>query len=284
VDYVTVDANATQTNVTGAKNWAAVKESDEYVIVKAILNPSNYQYQIPDGMITWSGGESISGKPSKRKVSKATSAKTRVTATCSSSDYVDIWILWASCTIRTSASKSPGNNVSFPASYGGDTLGALTDEDNGITIGEVVGKMEGVFTLSPSGVYAVVEDGWDIRRWIQYRDFSNGTSSGSDDRLDDDEDSDEDLDPDSDDKIYVTDWPTCGKYFTVNHTKETYNNFTEWLEWNGTLCSDEYEWYYRARIDDDLDAANKPRNDDTELNEVSTGSITIPSTAHYSTR
>ena len=91
--------------------------------------------------------------------------------------------------------------------------------------------------------------------------------------------------PDSDDKIYVIDGPTCGLNFNVNHTKEVYDQFREWVEWNGVKCSDDYYWYYQARVDDDLDAANKPNNDDTELNDVSTGQITpLPSSATYQIR
>jgi hypothetical protein len=281
---VTVDANATQTNVTGAENWAALKEAGEYVIVKATVTPSISVSNLPS-CFYWTGGQEVPGEPLKRRVSKAVSAKTRVTATAgTSSDYVDIWILWASGTIRTSGSKSANNNKSFASGKGGDTLGALTDEDHSITAAEAVGKMEGVFTLSPSGVYAVATGGWDIKRWVDYEWYENGSLDGSDSKSDDTVDSDEDLDPDSDDKIYVIDGPTCGKDFGVNHTKEVYNGFREWVEWNGEKCSSDYYWHYRARVDDDLDAANKPDNDDTELNDVGTGSISLPGSAHYSPR
>jgi hypothetical protein len=282
VDSVTVESGATQTNVTGAKNWAAVKATSGDVIVKAVLNPTIPNEHVPD-VLSWSGGSAVSGDPLRRTVSKTASAETPVTATCGlSSDYVDIWTIWATGEIRTSGSKSSGNNKTWTAAKGGDTLGPLNDEDDGITAGEATGKMEGVFTLYPTGVYDIVSNGWDIKRWIDFHDYENGSTEEADSRSDDNVDTDEDLVPDNDDKIYVIDGPTIP--FGLNHTFETYNTFSEWVEWNGTKCSGNYYWHYRARVDDDLDASNKPHNDDTELNDVGTGQITPQSSAYYSPR
>ncbi len=265
----------------GADNWAAVKGAGD-VIVEVTLTPNTDDAA---KAITWAGGNEVVGKPRQRKVSKGTSAHTEVTVTCgSTSETVHLWILWSSVQIRTTNSKSTGNNTNFNAGTGGDKLGVLTDEDENITIAEVVGKMEGVFTLTPTGVFQVIKSGWDIKRWIIFRDYSNGSLSNSGNRSDDSHNADEDLIPDNDNNIYVIDEPTLRIGFNVNHTKETYNNFTEWLEWNNNKASDDNIWYFQSRVDDDLDIANKPNNDDTELKEIGLGNIVIPNSAHYSTR
>ena len=277
VDYVTVIENATQMN--GSKNWAAVKKSGEYVIVKAVLDPDIPESEVPEGLITWTGGDPVTGHPLQRKVSKNTSAKTSVTATIdSSSDYVDIWILWSTCEFRMDHDDdiSEGNSRLFPTGYGGLGLGEYSDEDEVyfITVAETMGKIEAVFTLSPTGVYNVVSDGWDIKRWKTIIHYENGSS---DDGVVSDDDTSagiyKDLVPDDDDKIYDLDAPQCGSGFNIDHTKEVYDNFRQWCTWNGTKCSDDYYWYYRAQVDDDLDAENKPDNDDTELNDLGTGQI-----------
>lgn len=187
----------------------------------------------------------------------------------------------AAIQVRTSGTTSPGNKRHFYAAEGGDKLGALTDEDDGITTAEATGKVEIVATLASNGA----NTGWDIKREIVFKDFSNGAISDSSSGRDDTSYASwKDLVPDADRKIYDIDNPTCGNKFAVDHTKETYNNFKQWVTLNGKRASDEVKWHYQARVDDDLDAANKPKNDDTELNDVGTGHITIPSKAHYKVR
>ncbi|MGD2087588.1 MAG: hypothetical protein PVH61_15485 [Candidatus Aminicenantes bacterium] len=185
--------------------------------------------------------------------------------------------------VCTSGKKSSDNDKSFPSGFGGDKLGPLTDEDDGITWGECVGKVEIVATLPANPA----STGWDIKRWVTYADFSNGSSSGSDSREDTSLIYFKDLVPDVDQKIYDIDGPVCpasDKNFPVNHTAETYNNFTQWVTLDEERVSDKVKWYYQARVDDDLDPENKPKNDDTELNDVGTGHITIPGNAHYESR
>lgn len=274
-------ANATQTN---AKNLAAVKDDGEYVIIEAVLNPTIPDDNVPE-VLHWGGdGSPVEGHPLQRKVSKSSSGHTTVTGTVgTTSDYVDIWIIWATGVYRYGSTQqtSSGNEKTFSPAIGGSTLGPMNDEDDGIIL-ETVGKIEGVFTLTPAGVHNVVGNGWDIKRWVTYQDYHNGIMFDSNSCPDDPTNNDEDLTPNNDDKIYMIDSPSIN--YVADHTAETYNNFTEWVEWNGTVCSDFYFWYYQARVDDDLDAANKPNNDDTELNDVDTGWINMPGSAHYPTR
>jgi len=270
------------THIGSTKNWGVVKGTGN-VTITAILNPAIAEEDIPDGFITWSGGTAVAGHPLQRTVSKTTSAKTTVTVTCgTSSKEVDIWVIWSTIALRKSDEMSTNNDVTFPASVGGNKLGPLTDEDDGI-LAEARGKVEIVVTLSPTGIYDVISTGWDIKRWIVNQDYANGTALTPENRDDTSVSSNKDLTPDSDDKIYDNDAPSCGSGYFY-HTKEVYSNFTQWVTWNNTQCSSDFEWHYRARVDDDLDAENKPDNDDTELNDVDTGHETIPSSAYYPTR
>ncbi|MCK4983617.1 MAG: hypothetical protein KAS17_11875, partial [Victivallaceae bacterium] len=148
---------------------------------------------------------------------------------------------------------------------------------------EARGKIELVATLSPTGIHNIITTGWNIKRNAVYKYYANGSLSSEGSGSDNSQSGQLDLDPSSDGKIYDLDGPSCGASYFY-HTKEVYNNFTQWVEWNGTKCSNDALWHYRAQVDDDLDASNKPDNDDTELNDVGSGHITIPSTAHYSTR
>ncbi len=52
------------------------------------------------------------------------------------------------------------------------------------------------------------------------------------------------LTPDLDDKVYDTDAPNLG---SAAHSYETYNNFRQWLEWNGSPASDKSPWFFQAR-------------------------------------
>jgi len=77
---LTVIQNATQTHVTGAKNWATVKKSTDDVIVEATTTPNNNEEEWKQ--INWSGdsGTAVPGKPNQRKLSRSTSKKYHVEA------------------------------------------------------------------------------------------------------------------------------------------------------------------------------------------------------------
>lgn len=62
-------------------------------------------------------------------------------------------------------------------------------------------------------------------------------------------------------------------------TLELYANFKEWLDWNGEKCSDDYEWYYRARVDCD-----KKLKYQVELNDLGLGHKGLPTSSYYGTR
>src|SRR4051812_8443771 len=58
--------DATQKNVTGAKNWVAVKKSKAYVIIEATTGPNNSPEEWKT--ITWAGGEPVKGHANRRQV------------------------------------------------------------------------------------------------------------------------------------------------------------------------------------------------------------------------
>jgi len=270
INYVTVDANATQTNVTGPKNWAAVKESVEYVIVKAVLDPNISEFNVPDGLITWTGGDPVAGHPLKRKVSKATSAKTRVTATCGSSDYVDIWILWADVEIKMTGT-TPANAVQFyDLRDGTENLGTVYYYSGS----KASGKIVAIGTITPSGVHNVVEVGWEIHRDKFVHPFKDGVKDPTQWTTDWTDDTSHSfmlmLNPDPNDQIFDTDAPTCVQG-SAQDSSETYVNFRQWIEWNNDeVASDKYEyWYWQGRW-------KKGENPEITLKEVGSGTIELP--------
>lgn len=270
VDHVTVDANATQTNVTGSKNWATIKESGEYVIVKAILNPTIPESNVPD-CFTWTGGSAVEGHPLKRKVSKGTSAKTRVTATAgTSSDYVDVWILWATVQIKMTGT-TPANAVQFGSLYDAtENLGAISYSGDTVANGKVVP----IGTITPSGVHDVVKDGWGFKRdrwWHVFKDGVKWTSYWDTNWTDDTSSpSFQNLEPDPDDKIYDRDAPDVQQWAGVTDSAESYLNLRQWVEWNEEVASDQYTyWHWRGRWKDG-------ESPEITLKEVGSGTIELP--------
>ena len=72
----------------------------------------------------------------------------------------------------------------------------------------------------------------------------------------------------SNDELYDTDAPDLP---VATQTGETYNNFRQWLEWDGRPCSNYAYWYFQARWKDRQ----------VTLKDVGQGSITLPQQAFY---
>ena len=79
--------------------------------------------------------------------------------------------------------------------------------------------------------------------------------------------------PDADDKIYDLDGPDVRQVGPSNDV-ETYNNFRQWIEWNGNRCSDNAEWYWQGRW-------QKSVTPQVSLKDVGTGNIVLPSKSHF---
>ena len=283
---IRVKDGATQSHVTGAENWAAVRKANETVQIEAILTPDD-----PDLArdIQWSGATADAANPKLAKVSKGASTRHQVQASVvgETSNQVSVWILWVELEFRTSGTMSPTNSATQLTDHGFPNLGPMTDETHfaqGFTVGEASGNIEIVGHLQPAGVNAVVGAGWELRREVRSFWCSNGVIDNSHQHDDTSSSHFKDLTPQSDDQIYDIDGPTAGNDFNVIRTREVYDAFRQWAEWNGEKASDTKTWHYFAQIDDDLDAANKPRNVDTVLNDLGQGLSIPPSRCHFAPR
>lgn len=270
--YLKVIQNATQTNVTGNKNWACVKKNTDDVVVQATTIPNTEDCW---KKINWSGdsGNAVPGKPNQRKLSRAAAKHYHVEAELGGvKDHVDVWVIWATVTNLTSGT-TPANAVQYGARYDGtENLGAQSYDDGNSAVGKVVP----VATISPTGVNVVVQAGWSFEREKMRRDFEDGVKDVS--RWDtawQNDTSDASFQriiPDANDKIYDRDAPNISN-FGQTDSYERYDNFREWVEWNGTRCSDYAGWYWKAR----WKADQSPK---VTLKEVSSGEIApLPSEA-----
>ena len=275
LDHVTVASGATQTNVTGAKNWAAIKAASGNVVVQAILNPNITN--VPDNLVTWTGGNAVAGQPLQRTVPLATSAKTTVTATCgTASDHVDVWILWATITIKMTGT-TPANSAQFGALYDGtENLGAITYANGTLA----AGKVAPYAVITPAGAGSVVAAGWSFTREAWAHNFVDAAQSpgswGTTWTNDCSQQKYLRLTPDANDTIYDLDGPTVGQYEHAADSYEVYTNFRQQILWNLNPCSDYAPWYFEGWWKN----TETPQITMTQLN---TGAITLPGTSgsHY---
>jgi hypothetical protein len=169
---------------------------------------------------------------------------------------------------------TPANAVQFGARYDGtENLGARSYNSGKSAVGKVVP----VATITPAGVNAVVKSGWAFRRERISRDWVDGVKQTAVNYWNTTWQDDTSaaafqmLTPDSDDKIYDRDAPSV--WGTGGNDYETYNNFREWIEWNGMspneTCSDKAEWYWKA-------VWVKSGTPQIQMTDVGTGNIALP--------
>ncbi len=271
-------ANATQNKVTGAKNWATVKKAATDVIVEATTTPSTADAW---KKIKWSGdsGTEVPGKPNQRRLSRAVSKKLHVEAELGGvKDFVDVWVLWATVTILTTGT-TPANAVqNGPALDGTEKLGARYYNGKKAAAGKVIP----VAKIEPAGIHDVVQSGWKFKRQRWTHDWNDGIKDkeGNSENdywnttwvNDDSEPSWMKLVPDNDDKIYDNDAPNI-EAFGVNDC-ETYNNFKQWVEWDGTRCSRNVNWNWQGRW-------KKSELPQVTFKDVGTGVIDLPDKSHF---
>lgn len=231
------------------------------------------------GQIVWSGdsGSSVSGHRNQRSLSRATSRKYHAVASLGGvSDFVDVWILWATVTVLTNGT-TPANAVQYGARYDGtETLGAQSYDGGNSAVGKVVP----VGTITPAGVHAIVAGGWGFMREKFRHDFMNGAihvsrydSSWQPDRS---ESPFQVLMPGADDKIYDRDAPNIADFGAAVSSYERNDNFRQFVEWHNERCSDYAPWYWKARW-------KRDQAPQVTLKEVRTGEIVpLPTTAVYS--
>jgi hypothetical protein len=293
---ITVIRNATQANVTGAKNWATVKKASDDVIVEAATTPNTEDAW---RQITWSGdtGDPVPGKSNQRTLKRDVARKHQIKASLGGvSDDLTVWVIWADLEVKigTSETIDGGNDASglaaghnWPAMLGGgNKLGEMSSEGTGLTYAYTVGKMQAKATLKPDGIEDVVRNQFKMRRKVTMKSYDDGSQSAS--RTDADDTSPArwtDIDPKSGSstrEIYDVDAPGCSATLsgtTVNHTAECYDNFTQYVTVTldtELVCSEEKLWSYEARVN--VDKAS----DKVELNKLRLAHVAIPAGAHYS--
>lgn len=296
---LTVIINATQTNVTGAKNWATVKKATDDVIVEATTTPNT---EACWNQIAWSGdaGSPVPGHPNQRKLSRASSRKFHVEASLGGvSDHVDVWVLWADLVVAIGAGDTidTGNDATglaaghnWPAMLGGgNKLGPISCEGTTLTYAYTIGKIQAKATLTPAGIEDVVSRSvWQMKRKRTNKSWDNGVLASNHVDVDDNSHAEWiDVDPKSGTstrEIYDLDAPGCSAKLVgtaITRTSEYYINFRQFV--TVTLdtelqCSDDKLWSYEAQIDTDK-ASGK-----VEKNVLRLSHIAIPGSPHYSTR
>jgi hypothetical protein len=279
---LTVIAGASQEHVTGVNSWATTRLQGRYVVVEAKTGPKNDASEWKK--IKWSGaGAPVPNHPNRRRLPRDQSAKLTVTANLNNtSRSIDIWVVSADVSVLTSGTR-PRNAAPFDTGLrdGTDKLGAVT-YDVGVFLpiapGEVVqvmlaaGKVIPVAKLSPRGVETVVKSGWAIEREVKCHDWRDGFKVESTKAWQDGWTRDTSgpaylrLQPDDAGQIYDLDAPAV---LYGDASFETYNNFRQWVEWNGERCSDYVTWHWWARWH-----LTKPKERQIELQDLGAGGPT----------
>jgi hypothetical protein len=291
-------AGASQKNVTGAGVWAAVSKKSAQVVVEVATGPKNSADEWK--LIKWTGGQPVKVKLNQRAVDRDAARQTTITVECGkTSRSIDIWVVSASIEILVTDGLRPKGAAPRDTGTrdGTEKLGAVTfptgvqigindsiaeddpDATHFVSATGASGKIIAVATLKPVGVAKVIKAGWTFRRQIMAHDWQNGikmegaktwTKTWADDtsnprflRLT----------PDDDDKIYDRDEPELR---VARLSSETYNNFRQWVEWNGEACSDFAPWFWQAIWRAKADPAKQ-----IELNKCDKGKIDLPDKPRY---
>jgi hypothetical protein len=293
-------AGASQKNVTGADVWAAVWKKSAQVVIEATIEPKNAAEEWK--LIKWTGGKAVEGKPNQRAVDRdAASQATIKVEYGETTRTIEIWIVSATVEILTkgprpkgAAPRDPGTRddteklgaVTFQSGFQNAINDSIAEDDSDpkhwVFSTGASGKIIAVATLKPPGVSKVINAGWTFRRRIMAHDWQDGikvegtkiwTATWADDtskprylRLT----------PDDGDKIYDLDEPDIrfGRF-----SSETYNNFQQWVEWNGEICSEFAPWFWQARWRAKADPKTQ-----IELKKCDTGKIELPDKPHYPPR
>ena len=284
LESLTVVSNSA-VQVGGTNNWAAVKTpTNDWVYVKAKLSTD---YTNAATLIHWSPAnlESVPGDPFQRRVTKTVSEKIPVIASLGSTNKsLTVWILWGAVTIITNGT-TPANAVEFAGMYDG------TENLGGQIVGnDAVGKVVPIAHLTPTGVGAIVNNGWAFKREMWSHTFLDGIPGNIWNTSwvpDDSESWVQNLIPDDQDKIYDRDAPNIDHFSSPNNPVEyscveINKNFHQWIEWNGIQASDGIQgtdsfpegakWHWKAK-------RQSSANPQPILKDASGGNITLPSSA-----
>jgi len=279
-------------------NCAVVKTND-YVILQAALYPNTTNAA---SLLSWSGGEAVPGNLFQRRVSRATSAMTTVTASCCETSISEnVWIVWADLTVKVGGTLDSDDHEplffedgNWPSNYGGWNLGggnSLGPIDHmgvpSLTYAYTMGKIEAKAILQPTGIGNIITNKWDMKRNRIVTSWDNGgrsTFNPAPGVYDASNPYTKALTP-VNGAIFSTDTPGCSAVLpniTIDHTAEVYDNFYQFvtvdLGSGAQICSDTQTWSYTAIVDVD-DPTNK-----VQLNTLSTSLINIPTNSLFPPR
>ena len=236
---------------------AAIKGAGE-VLLQATLNPAIAEGLLPDGLVSWTGGEAVAGHPLQRKVSKGEWSKSVVGIHAGNQSAairaMVVYIIWAEPTgTKRDGTSFPDN--SYPVltgMYGPNS-----------TNGAYESNIEIEFTIKPAtlvpdamtGLFDTNHIQWDVSRdkKVRYWQRISGTWILTDDRgstwtSDDHFDDEEDNNPwDGNGHLYGTDGPS---WIGQEEGLVSKLNMREWVRVglggtsgrNGTICSDYQYW------------------------------------------
>ena len=246
-------------------------------VVQAETSPANNAAEW--AQIAWSGGEPVPGNPNQRRVKRQSTGTTTITATIgTSAQKLVLWTLWADVAVLTTGPRPPqakpwSLGEPFP---GPDQCGAY--EVQAFSMGKNArGQIIAVAKLYPRGIGKIIHAAgkhalFNIRRELTANDFVDGAPNQHKKSfkvwVDDTLAAMQVLTSVFNDELYDTDAPDLP---TATQTSETYNNFRQWLEWEGRPCSNYAYWYFQARWKDQR----------VTLKDVGPGSITLPPQAFY---
>ncbi|MPZ33645.1 MAG: hypothetical protein GEV13_22095 [Rhodospirillales bacterium] len=229
--------------------------------------------------IAWSGGEPVPGKPNQRRVSRHSIGTATIAASVGmSTQKLALWTMWADMSVLTKGPRPPqakpwSEGVPFP---GPDQCGAY--EVQAFSMGKNArGQIIAVAKLLPRGVGRVISAAgkhtlFNIRRELTAHDYVDGAPHKHKKSfgvwLDDTLLTMQVHTSAALDELYDTDAPDLP---VATQTAETYNNFRQWLEWDGRPCSNYAYWYFQARWKDQK----------VTLKDVGQGSIALPQQAFY---
>ncbi len=242
------------------------------VLLQANLDPDIPEADVPAGLITWTGGNPVTGHPLQRKVAKSAWGKTTVEVKCGASTGPDytmlLYIIGAQPTGFKPSGADTGHFADFVCDDGRAAFVSTGNDPPAPATGNSESRCEIQFTVRPSDIvtdgnanlFDTSEVDWDVSRqkkkkkwkkvaglWTQLELPSQYTNWNQNDTFH----GEEDTNPwDSDGHVYGRDKPTFIPGGTWTGYVKKFN-MREWVRVDlgpgadgttGTRCSDYKLW------------------------------------------
>lgn len=288
-NHVKSPVTISKITITNAKqidkrNWVAVEERKNPkiqdwppqgdCIIKVETAPQNNMAQWKQ--ITWRGGRPIPGKPNFRRISRKKIKTYNIEASIGLSKLkIALWIFHAKLKIVTAGGLPKGaKHWREGAPFVGPKCGAVKVAS--FSMGENArGQVVAVAELYPRGIGKILNIKKKlllIGRQVTAHDFVDGKKSVSKKSFkpwtEDTHIGMQAFDS-SNDKLFDSDAPDLPA--GAARSSETYNNFRQWVVWDGKPCSDYAYWFFQAQW----------KNQKVTNKKVGTGNFVLPSKAHF---